>query len=470
VKFVGHLLLRGMLSSRLLVECADALLASRRSCPEALEALAALLTVTGYKFDRPDWRCYSRLETVFESISALAQDRAVAPRLRFLLTDVLDRRRAGWVKDGKVADSRKHQAKHSCSSGKASTAQQSTCASGYTSPTTSSAAATPTSRRSTVPVSAPGSAMTPQNAGTKGRKSSASIKSLIDVVSANNVEGHQAGSPSEASNKKMTRQNPEPPAKVEPGSKQKRPARPSTPLSEQAEAAGGSLESILDIARHAPSPQQRGDKSGQSRGAAHSPSSSPNHEAPPSKTATQTAAISPKETTAVSTPEVAEVSPATPATAQKADNNPTEAFNVKEFHRELSNALRDLASDRNVAAAVKRIRGQRVPVSCHTAEFVDVITRAAEEKRGPARRSFFAFAAALMASEDSAFDRSRCIEGIAVFFREVYQELCLEVPRLELIVTSEFLPALMSVAPCRAQIAAAFPAEMRSHTALWLSQ
>jgi hypothetical protein len=142
---------------------------------------------------------------------------------------------------------------------------------------------------------------------------------------------------------------------------------------------------------------------------------------------------------------------------------------VKEFHRELSNALRDLASDRNVAAAVKRIRGQKVPTSCHTAEFVDVITRAAEEKRGPARRSFFAFAAALMASEDSAFDRSRCIEGISVFFREVYQELCLEVPRLELIVTSEFLPALMSVAPCRAQIAAAFPAEMRSHTGLWLS-
>lgn len=250
------------------------------------------------------------------------------------------------------------------------------------------------------------------------------------------------------------------------------------------EAPGGSLEYILDIARHAPCPQQRGDKSGQGRGAANSPTASPHHEAP---CATQARANSPKEFVAIpATPEAvppppatapADATQATPATAAatataatpQADNIASEAFNVKEFHRELSNALRDLASDRNVAAAVKRIRGQRVPVSCHTAEFVDVITRAAEEKRGPARRSFFAFAAALMASEDSAFDRSRCIEGIAVFFREVYQELCLEVPRLELIVTSEFLPALMSVAPCRAQIAAAFPAEMRSHTGLWLS-
>jgi len=422
VKFVGHLLLRGMLSSRLLVECADALLASRKSCPEALEALAALLTVTGAKFDRPDWRCYARLEAVFRAVSHLAQDRGVAPRLRFLLTDVLDRRKIGWVKDGKVADSRKPQAKeNSCSSGNSTPAKHSLCSSGNATPA-------------------------PHGNYTKGRKSSASIKGLLDIVSPHNVEGQQARSPLETSNKKMTRHDPEPSAKVEPGSKSKRLPRQNMLLPEQAEAPGRSLESILDIARHAPCPQQRGDKSGQGRGAAQSPEASPHHEAPLSKCATQAGAISPK-----------------------ADNNVPDVFNVKEFHRELSSTFRDLASDRNVAAAVKRIRGQCVPVSCHTAEFVDVITRAAEEKRGPARRSFFAFAAALMASEDSAFDRSRCVEGVAVFFREVYQELCLEVPRLELIVTSEFLPAIMSVAPCRAQIAAAFPAEMRSQTGQWLT-
>jgi len=446
VKFVGHLLLRGMLSSRLLVECADALLASRKSCPEALEALAALLTVTGSKFDRPDWRCFARLETVFGAISALAQDRNVSPRLRFLLTDVLDRRRAGWVKNGQVSDSRKPQAKPpSCSSGN------------------TSSVATPTSN---------GRKEQQQGTSTKGRKSPASVKGLIDIVSPDNMEGQQGGSPHETVNKKM--RQPESPAKIEPGSKPKKPARQATSLPEQTEALGGSLECILDIARHAPCPQKRGDKSGQGRGAAQSLAASPHHEAmeaPSSKCVTQEGAISPKESPAASaTPEANPTTAAAAAASAtpKAENGP-DNFNVKEFHRELSNALRDLASDRNVAAAVKRIRGQRVPVSCHTAEFVDVITRAAEEKRGPARRSFFAFAAALMASEDSAFDRSRCIEGIAVFFREVYQELCLEVPRLELIVTSEFLPALMSVAPCHAQIAAAFPAEMRSHTGLWLS-
>jgi len=428
VKFVGHLLLRGMLSSRLFVECADALLASRKSCPEALEALAALLTVAGGKFDRPDWRCHARLEAVFSAVSHVAQDKGVAPRLRFLLTDVLDRRRAGWVKDGKVASSRKPQAnKLSCSSGNATPAKQSSCSSGN---------------------------------GTKSRKSSASIKGLPDVVSPHNVEGQQPGSPIETSNKKMTRHGPEPSAKVEPGNKSKRPARQNMSLPEQAEASGGSLVCILDIAWHAPCPQQRGDESSQDRGAAQSPAASPHHKAPLPECATQVGAISPKTAAPLA---------AAAADATQADNSAPDVYNVKEFHCELSSALRDLASDRNVAAAVKRIRGQRVPVSCHTAEYVDVVTRAAEEKRGPARRSFFAFAAALMASEDSAFDRSRCIEGIAVFFREVYQELCLEVPKLELIVTSEFLPAIMSVAPCRAQIAAAFPAEMRSQTGQWLT-
>jgi hypothetical protein len=49
VKFVGQLMVRGMLSSRLLVACSDALLRGQTTCPEALESLAALLTVAGKK-------------------------------------------------------------------------------------------------------------------------------------------------------------------------------------------------------------------------------------------------------------------------------------------------------------------------------------------------------------------------------------------------------------------------------------
>mmetsp|Transcript_58692 Transcript_58692/g.162296 ORF Transcript_58692/g.162296 Transcript_58692/m.162296 type:complete len:346 (-) Transcript_58692:35-1072(-) len=150
-----------------------------------------------------------------------------------------------------------------------------------------------------------------------------------------------------------------------------------------------------------------------------------------------------------------------PAAPERASGAVPATFSLKDFHRELSDALRNLAVDLNVVAAVRRIRAQAVPLAHQCGEFVDIITRASEEKRGPARRSMFAFAASLLAAEDSAFDRNRCLEGVAVFFQEVYAELCLEVPRLQLIIVAEFLPALRSVAPLP-ELEAALPEELRS--------
>jgi len=122
-------------------------------------------------------------------------------------------------------------------------------------------------------------------------------------------------------------------------------------------------------------------------------------------------------------------------------------FSLKAFKRELSATLKELSSERNVAAAVRRIRAQNVPTSHHASEFTDLLTRAAEETRGPARRSAFAFAAGLAAADPSCFDRSECINGAREFFAEVYQELCSEVPRLPAIAASELVPTLRSVFP-----------------------
>jgi len=118
------------------------------------------------------------------------------------------------------------------------------------------------------------------------------------------------------------------------------------------------------------------------------------------------------------------------------------------FRRALANVMKELAKGWNVPAAVHEIREQQVPKDRQAAEFADIITRAAEESRGPARRSSFAFAAGLAAAEDeSAFDKEACLKGIGVFFGEVYQDLCQEVPRLPAIMKSELVPTLRSVLP-----------------------
>merc|ERR1712032_471204 len=77
--------------------------------------------------------------------------------------------------------------------------------------------------------------------------------------------------------------------------------------------------------------------------------------------------------------------------------------------------------------------------------FVDILTRACEESRGPLRRSYLAFAAGLAAAEQSAFDKAECLLGIQSFFGEVYADLCMEVTGLPRVIQAEVLPTLRSV-------------------------
>lgn len=124
-----------------------------------------------------------------------------------------------------------------------------------------------------------------------------------------------------------------------------------------------------------------------------------------------------------------------------------ESYSPANFHKKLVEILRDLASDRNTGKAVQRVRAQQVPVAHHAAEFVDILTRALETKNGMVRRSMIAFCAGLSAGEPSAFERTKCAEGLEAFFKEVYQDLRLEVPKLPSIVTAELLPTLRLVFP-----------------------
>lgn len=135
-------------------------------------------------------------------------------------------------------------------------------------------------------------------------------------------------------------------------------------------------------------------------------------------------------------------------------------YNPKDFHRELVAIFRELSQTTNVAAAVRRVRSQNVPRWHQAAETTDILTRAAEECRGTHRRLFFAFAAGLAKGRPSAFESLEVVSGVQAFFRDVYEDLCEEVPRLPNIVEAELIPTLCAVFPPEV-INPSFPARFR---------
>jgi len=117
-------------------------------------------------------------------------------------------------------------------------------------------------------------------------------------------------------------------------------------------------------------------------------------------------------------------------------------FDQAVYRKELSNVLRDLANGHTVSASVRRIRAQSVPLEKQAGEFSDILTRAAEEHRGAARRLSFAFAAGLA---NGAFEHEECMAGLQYFFLEVFEDLAEEVPRLRNKLANELTPTLRTV-------------------------
>lgn len=342
VKLIGHLLSRGMLSSKLLVECSEALLGGHPTCPDALESLAALLTVAGPKFDTEAWQYYPRLQAIFDALAQLASGRGASPtpsRLRFLLRDVLEAREA---RRGGTDDA---------AAGAGCRAQQPMRLEEVRESAAAEAQAVAAAHRA--------SATRPRISARAGQRG-----------------GPHEATPAPRAGERPQRQRQAPPA----------PQPKSAPAKEVTPPA-------------APTP-------------APAPVS-----APPAE------------------PEV----PMAPA-----------EFNSVAFHKELAAVLRELTASQNVAAAVRRLRMQRVPKECQAQEFADILTRTAEERRGPARRASFAFAAGLGAgakAEGSAFERAECLAGLQLFFTDIYPDLCSEVTRLPTLVKQELVPTLASVFP-----------------------
>jgi len=133
----------------------------------------------------------------------------------------------------------------------------------------------------------------------------------------------------------------------------------------------------------------------------------------------------------------------TPATTSVAGGS----FNAALFHKAVWAILCDLRKGGDVLEAVHKIHAWHVPSMQQANEFADLITRAVEEKQGPARCSAFALVSHLASVERGVFGHAECLAGIRIFFSEVYEDLCEEVPQLPGILSAELLPALRSVFP-----------------------
>jgi len=374
IKFIGELLVQGMLSSRLLIQCGSMLLEKRVDCPEALECLAALLVVTGKSFDTKDWEEHGSLEAMFSDMQKLTKDKTTPPRVRFLLRDVLDLRSAGWRRSAnqsalkaapmKLEEVREKQA-----------LDDQTLTSSKCQPAKKSQERLPIAQAcrailggSTKHVSVDTEARTrlarqKQNAPNKPTDSSTSLASL----SADRARLRQTIASDKAQlEEKQSRHTREAIQKVMPA------------VAVSLNCTSWSEEQVVSLTN-------------------------------------------------------------TPLTGA------VEAFSLVSFRRELAATLTMLACDKNVAAAVQRIQSHQVPVEFQGDQFVDILSRVLEERRGAVRRCGLAFAAGLMMSDHSPFDKKSCLAGICLFFKDVYTDMCSEVQRLPAIVRTEFVPTMSGV-------------------------
>lgn len=96
VRLIAALLTRGILAPRVLLSVCQTLLKDS-SASESLESLAVFLTNVGPTFDDKEWPYYSQLCSVFDDVQGLTKNKDVAPRLRFLLQDVMELRATKWA-------------------------------------------------------------------------------------------------------------------------------------------------------------------------------------------------------------------------------------------------------------------------------------------------------------------------------------------------------------------------------------
>jgi len=123
------------------------------------------------------------------------------------------------------------------------------------------------------------------------------------------------------------------------------------------------------------------------------------------------------------------------------DSPMSKAYTLQSFRREVTRVLREVKVHKNIGLAVRQVRMMNVPKHRHADEFSDILTLAVEESRGPARRVCIAFVVGLL----NVFDREQCLNGLRLFYKEIYPDLCSEVNNLKNIMLSELMPTLKTV-------------------------
>ncbi|KAL9115133.1 MAG: hypothetical protein Q9227_000927 [Pyrenula ochraceoflavens] len=98
VKFIGELFKLGMLTERIMHECVKKLLDYEGEPDEAeVESLTSLLRTIGAQLDSSqDERALKSMDVYFQRIDMTIKMESLPSRLRFMLMDVVDLRRAGW--------------------------------------------------------------------------------------------------------------------------------------------------------------------------------------------------------------------------------------------------------------------------------------------------------------------------------------------------------------------------------------
>lgn len=382
IRFVGELLVRKMLSPKVLIGCSSELLAMPL-VPDRLESLAALLTTAGPTFDDPAWPYHVVLGQTFGRILDLSKDTSVPTRVRFLLTDLLELRNTGW-KDQKKATAKEGPKKideiHQDAARE------------------NAAKEAPRTQRNTgspQPQRINGSPQSHKNNGAQARARPSDGSPNAQTLSNKNANQPL---PQRQQNKSLSSEKQVPPSLSAPTNTQGlRPTKVPTNGSQ------------VDYAAKAKKAEECTRSLAAIFAAANQSSSLPS---------SPTCTITPEEP------------------VEKAKESSANV--LSRFHVVLSSVMRELGVTHNTSGAIARIRGLKLPVAHQASEFANILTRGAEETCSAKRRACFAFAAGLA---KGTFDPMACAEGVAAFAADV-EGLKEEVPQLPTIIAKELEPTL----------------------------
>ena len=96
IRFIGELFKLTMLTENIMHECLSKLLKGYED-EDNIECLCKLLTTIGKDIDSPKSKFQSRVEAYFGEMRRLVDEKKTTTRIRFMMMDVIDLRKGGWM-------------------------------------------------------------------------------------------------------------------------------------------------------------------------------------------------------------------------------------------------------------------------------------------------------------------------------------------------------------------------------------